>query len=1052
MRQWFASVAAAAICLGLAPLLYSASGSSVWSGAGKDNNWSNGANWQGGSSPASGADVTLGSPAFQSVITVDTSPIVNSLTISSAYYIYGANGGTLTISSGGMAVGNSVTYSNSYGYFDSSTSISLAAPQTWTIGSSSGLGYGSLNIYGNITGSSANLLNATVYGSLALGGNNNFSGTVTLANAGNLEVDSDTALGNAALVVNGTSSISSWNGDRIVANAVKLNSGFVNINPYYNSLTLSGPITISSSNESKTTDIYIGGPAPVIFSGAIGESGGHQSIHKLGGGMLVLKGSLGVTGGAYVDEGLVIIGSATAMPAAEVPIAVYGDGYLGFDAATGIAAAGFVNRLDPASSGTIGFDTATPASPAIISDPIDLSRFNSATPPRLGSATNARLTGLITPTGGSYDFGGGGGTLEVASNLTGENNLNLYSPGTQSLTLILSGENSYSGSTQIENSLLRFANPAALTGLSGNFFFSNRGYLGLDFTPTASLLAQLGPKIAFEGATVILGLDSPNPAAPNTLTISSDTLSYFQSGAFLGTSTSATVGISKGDSSLPSTLAFAAIKDGHLNVSSLPAGEYSVIVGLPNDYLNTANNDYTYASRTRGTFATEASTVTLQNASGYSGGTILQGGRLELGNSHALGTGALAVTGSAVLATTGESLNIANDLVTSGSLPSDATFSGNLTLDSTNSFTLSGTISGGGQITEIGAGSVKLTGANPLFSGDFTVSEGTLDVGNDSALSAALLNVYGTANFLTAAPSVGSLNGEGTVNLNSAVLTINGNGSGIFWGPIGGTGGLVLNSGNLSLRGDNTYSGGTTINGSALYPTTLIAGSSAALGTGPVSVLGGSLYLNNNATLTNPLTFGSGTIGGLGTFAPAGGVVIGPSQTVVPGISNNFTGDIYNTAIGTLTFGTGLTLASGGTWQWELGNASGVAGTGWDELLVTGTLTITSTPGAPFYLTISPVDIESPYTGPRVFNNSQSYSWTIASASGGITGFDPNAISLDSSRFASLLGTGQFFLTQTGNDLFLNFSPVPEPSTYALMGLGLSVVLVGLRRRKRPAG
>lgn len=261
---------------------------------------------------------------------------------------------------------------------------------------------------------------------------------------------------------------------------------------------------------------------------------------------------------------------------------------------------------------------------------------------------------------------------------------------------------------------------------------------------------------------------------------------------------------------------------------------------------------------------------------------------------------------------------------------------------------------------------------------------------------------------------------------NAGTVVVGGNGSSLTVGPGGG----------------NTYTqtgGNTLIN------------SGGTLGAQAVNLMGGSLYLNNNATLTNSLTFWSGTIGGLGTFAPPGGVVIGTSQVVAPGITRSLPYNLSNTAIGTLSFGTGLTLASGGTYVWELGDAFAAAGTGWDEILVAGTLTITSTPGAPFFLTVFSASNNSIYSGPVVFDNTQYYSWTIASASGGIAGFDPNAIAIDSSEFSTSLGSGQFFLIQTGNDLMLNFTPVPEPSTYALMGLGLGVVVVGLHRRKLQA-
>jgi autotransporter-associated beta strand protein len=902
-------------------------------------------------------------------------------------------------------------------------------------------GYGYLNMYGNITGSSAAPLNALVYGGLTLGRDNDFSGTITLETNAYLQVGSDTALGNATLITKSGATIYNIWSDRILANAVTINGGTVNLYSESNSLTFGGPITLASP---ATIDVW--GAGPVVISGSISESGGSQGISASGTGMLVLNGSVGITGGVSVNNGLVIIGSSAAVPASGT-VGVYGDGYLGLDMATGITATQFISRLDPASSGTIGFDTATLSAPSSISDPIDVSGFSGN--PRLGSATSAVLAGTITPGGSGYSFGGGGGTLQVASNLTGSNDVNLYSPYSQSLTLILSGTNTYSGRTYIANSLLRFANSNALPNFAENetgIYFQGQGYVGLDYTPTSGQLTDLWSKIFTNGSTAVLGFDSPNPAIPNAMTISTDMLQSLPAGAYLGTSTNATIGITQGDAQMPSSIAFAAVRDGNLTVSSLPSGSYSVTIGLQNDGVQTASTDYTYDSLLRGTFATPNSTVTLSNENDYSGGTTLQGGRLQLGNSVALGTGPLTVTGSSILGTTVDGLTIANDLVASSE--------SSLTLDATNSFTLSGAISSSGSIIESGAGILTLVGASPLFTGYFD-AKGTLNIANDAALSNASLYVDGTVNFTTQNPSVGTLNGYyyGTVNLNSAVLSIT-NGYGEFDGTINGTGGIVLNSGNLYVTGSNTYSGGTTVNaGSSDAPSILVAANSSALGSGPVSVSGGSLYLSSNTTLTNSLTLTSGTIGGLGTFAPDGGVVIGPSQVVAPGIPSAYTFNSSSAAIGTLNFGTGLTLASGGTYQWSLGNASGAAGTDWDEITVTGTLTITSSSIAPFTLAVSPVSPGSGYSGSIVFDNTQYYSWTIAAASSGITGFDPGEFTIDSSAFNGNLGNGGFFLSLSAdnNNLLLNFTPVPEPSTYALMALGLGVVAVGLRRKTRRA-
>lgn len=92
---------------------------------------------------------------------------------------------------------------------------------------------------------------------------------------------------------------------------------------------------------------------------------------------------------------------------------------------------------------------------------------------RVGSATFAKFTGTITPAGnGPYRFGGGGGLLEVSGALTNApssptepRGVVVESNSDRPLTLLLSGANTYSGSTSVSQSAIIFT-PSALT--SGN--------------------------------------------------------------------------------------------------------------------------------------------------------------------------------------------------------------------------------------------------------------------------------------------------------------------------------------------------------------------------------------------------------------------------------------------------------------------------------------------------------------------------------------------------------------------------------------------------------
>jgi hypothetical protein len=144
---------------------------------------------------------------------------------------------------------------------------------------------------------------------------------------------------------------------------------------------------------------------------------------------------------------------------------------------------------------------------------------------------------------------------------------------------------------------------------------------------------------------------------------------------------------------------------------------------------------------------------------------------------------------------------------------------------------------------------------------------------------------------------------------------------------------------------------------------------------------------------------------------------------------------------------------------------TGTAGTvsTWDLVSATGVLDLSAlTTGSQFNINLwslsstSPADVNGAVPG---FNNTQGYTWKIATAAGGIDGFNSSYFNLNTGSnngtggFANELGGGTFSLAQSGNDLNLVFTAaggaaVPEPGTWAAAAL-----LVGgaafMRWRKR---
>lgn len=289
------------------------------------------------------------------------------------------------------------------------------------------------------------------------------------------------------------------------------------------------------------------------------------------------------------------------------------------------------------------------------------------------------------------------------------------------------------------------------------------------------------------------------------------------------------------------------------------------------------------------------SVVVLSGNNSYTGPTIVDyNGILSIasiavsGINSPIGSGSQVYLGNAVLGGTGTLRYTGASATTDRSVILGSASSGLIDVaSSTSILTFNGQITGSGSLVKIGPGILEL-GSQNNYTGNTTVSAGTLKnaVANALPQTTNLIVNGGTYDLNGRNQTVGSLSGSGgtVTNSNSSFfpypfLNVNLAGSSTYTGTISGELNLVKSgSGNLTLGGNNTFKGTTTIDGGSL----ILEYSGNVLPDGNnITVNTGGILNNGNASFL--FTLGTLTLNG-GTLTSHGGFTgLMTNQLVVSG-------------------------------------------------------------------------------------------------------------------------------------------------------------------------